>query len=113
MQPEQIAEICHAANRGLQSAAPSPGIPVAAEWADLDERMQSSILSGVHGVQDGKTPEESHDAWCDFKRADGWVYGSEKNADLKTHPCLVPYDELEESDRIKDSLFAAIVHVLS
>ena len=45
--------------------------------------------------------------------ADGWVYGAEKNAELKTHPCLVPYGDLPVEQRVKDELFTAIVKAVS
>jgi len=53
-----------------------------------------------------------HESWCDFKRADGWVFGEVKDAGAKTHPCLVPYAELPEEQKIKDHLFSAIVTAL-
>lgn len=44
---------------------------------------------------------------------DGWVYGEVKDADKKTHPCIVPYNELPEFQKKKDHLFIAIVKALS
>lgn len=43
----------------------------------------------------------------------GWVFGEIKDADAKTHPCIVPYDELPEFQKKKDHLFIAIVKALS
>jgi hypothetical protein len=40
------------------------------------------------------TPEQSHEGWLEQKRADGWCYGPTNDADLKQHPCYVPYAEL-------------------
>ena len=40
-----------------------------------------------------------HEVWAAGRRAEGWIYGSEKNDVLKTTPCLVPYDELPESEK--------------
>ena len=47
----------------------------------------------------------SHESWLAFKEADGWVYGKVKDEVLKTHPCYVPYDELPEAQKFKDTLF--------
>ncbi len=34
--------------------------------------------------------------------AEGWTFGEEKNADKKTTPLLIPYDELPESEKEYD-----------
>ena len=36
-----------------------------------------------------------------------------RDVGAKQHPCLVPYDDLPESQRRKDTLFFAIVTALS
>lgn len=48
-----------------------------------------------------------HDTWMEGRLADGWVYGPERNDELKTHPCLVDYDSLPESERDYDRRTAA------
>ena len=40
-----------------------------------------------------------HDVWSAGRIAEGWQYGKERNDALKLHPCLVPYDELPESEK--------------
>lgn len=57
-------------------------------------------------------PSDSHDNWMKQKLADGWQFGSVKDAVAKTHPCLVPYDALPIDQRVKDHLFAAVVRAL-
>lgn len=42
----------------------------------------------------------------------GWGYGEVKDANAKTHPCIVPFDQLPEFQRKKDALFCAIVDAL-
>jgi hypothetical protein len=43
-----------------------------------------------------------HDVWAATRIADGWTYGAVRNDALKQHPCLVPYDELPESEKEYD-----------
>ena len=40
-----------------------------------------------------------HDVWSVGRIADGWIYGENRDDEKKTTPCLVPYDELPESER--------------
>jgi hypothetical protein len=108
---EQIARVCHESNRALQAVqgdpAPSPA------WDEAPEWQRASAIEGVAKAIAGATPEQLHESWVESKRADGWTYGEVKDADTKTHPCLVPYDELPEGQRVKDLVFARIVAALA
>ena len=53
-----------------------------------------------------------HDAWMKDKIEDGWVHGEAKNVDKKTHPCLVPFNQMPEFQQKSDKLFCAIVDAL-
>lgn len=43
-----------------------------------------------------------HEVWAQTRISQGWTYGEQRNDKLKTHPCLVPYEELPESEREYD-----------
>lgn len=110
---EDVARIAHEANRAIQQIQQYPGIAVSPPWDELDEHTSASVIDGVAGVLGGNEPEASHENWSAFKRADGWVYGPVKDADAKTHPCLVPYADLPPEQKAKDGLFGAIVNALA
>jgi hypothetical protein len=112
MSPDEIAHVCHEANRALQIEQADPTIPVSPLWEELDEQTRLSVCLGVEGVIDGNSPAESHAGWVDFKREHGWVWGPVKDLVAQEHPLLVPYDQLPEAQKLKDGLFAAIVHAL-
>ena len=44
----------------------------------------------------------AHDVWAQQRLADGWRYGKQRDDGRKEHPCLVPYDELSESEKQYD-----------
>lgn len=113
MIPEDVARIAHAANRELQRIQADPGIAVSPSWDDDTDETRESVRAGVLGIRSGLTAKESHESWCEFKRSGGWVHGPVKDPVAKTHPCLVPYDELPPAQQLKDQLFAAIVRALS
>lgn len=46
--------------------------------------------------------ENVHDTWAAARFAEGWTYGPERNDRDKTHPCLVPYEELPEEEKEYD-----------
>ena len=108
---DAIAKICHETNRAYcQTIGDNSQLP----WDEAPEWQKTSAINGVkfHFSYD-KTPEESHINWMKEKEKDGWIYGEEKDANKKTHPCMVPYNELPLQQRIKDKLFIAVVHTFS
>ncbi len=108
---EAIARVCHDANRAWQIATedPAPSPP----WDEAPQWQRDSAVDGVRHALNGASPEQMHQAWCDYKTADGWTYGAMKDAEAKTHPCLVPYAELPPEQHRKDDLFVAIVQALT
>lgn len=106
--PEKIAKICHSVNTAYCKTIGEPELP---NWENLSEEFKQSSISGViFKLQNpNSTLENQHEEWMKTKIADGWIYGTEKDMDKKTHPCLVPYDQLPQKQKIKDYLFQAIV----
>ena len=43
-----------------------------------------------------------HEVWAKNRISQGWVYGEQRNDEKKTHPCLVPYEELPEEEKEYD-----------
>lgn len=43
-----------------------------------------------------------HEVWAAGRIADGWTWGPVRNDELKHHPCLIPYEELPDSEREYD-----------
>lgn len=49
-----------------------------------------------------KIAENVHDNWAASRIAEGWVYGEKRDDGLKTTPCLVPYQQLSETEKNYD-----------
>ncbi len=43
-----------------------------------------------------------HEVWAAGRISEGWTYGENRDDETKTHPCLVSYDELPESEKEYD-----------
>jgi len=80
-------------------------------WHEAPHWQRSSAILGAQMIKDDPTttPEQSHQNWMKAKLADGWTYGPIKDIDAKTHPCLLPYEQLPPEQRVKDTLFGATV----
>jgi hypothetical protein len=46
--------------------------------------------------------ENTHDTWAVRRIGEGWTFGETLNAARKTHPSLVPYGKLPESEKEYD-----------
>ncbi len=46
--------------------------------------------------------KQVHDIWALGRIKEGWTFGDKRDDSLKTTPCLVPYDELPESEKQYD-----------
>ncbi len=110
--PLAIAILCHENNRALCQAF---GDDSQAPWDAAPEWQKASTVKGVqfHLDHPEAGPEAGHESWMEAKLADGWVYGETKDADKKTHPCLVAFDELPAPQRAKDFIFRCTVHALA
>ena len=102
-----IARAAHEVNRAYCAALGDDSQP---PWETAPDWQRQSAIDGVRFHLSGDHgPEASHDNWVYEKVANGWKYGAVKDPDKKTHPCLVPFNELPAEQRAKDHLFSAVV----
>lgn len=77
--------------------------------------LLNTIGYGIYPIQNWDagdhifTPDEieqmaqkEHELWCQAKIANGYRHGSEKNEKNRTHPDLVPWAQLQESEKEKN-----------
>lgn len=108
---EEVAEVCHEANRAYCKALGDRVLPA---WGQLSLGQQRTTIRGVQDAlaDPDQSPRESHVNWMHEKLRDGWTYGATTNDEKKTHICLVPYDNLPPTQRAKDALFLSIIRSL-
>lgn len=106
-----IASIAHGMNLAYSA---SLGDQSHLPWEETSEELKKSIEYGVklHLENPDTTPELSHESWLAQKEKDGWTYGEVKDLEKKTHPCILPYDQLPVEQKTKDYLFKAVVTLL-
>lgn len=104
----RIGRIAHEANRAL---CEFNGDVAQHAWDDAPQWQRDSIVAGVRFValNPNAGDSASHEAWMRDKLAEGWKYGEVKDPEAKTHPCLLPFDELPAAQQFKDKLFRTIV----
>jgi len=108
---ETLARVVHEVNRAYSAQV---GLNVEPSFDDATDAQRQSLVRGVNAkLRFNLTPEQGHEAWVEDKLKNGWVWGPVKNEDKKEHPCLVPYEQLDQAQQVKDFLFSAVVRSLA
>lgn len=112
MKAEDIARIAHEINRALCA---SHGDKSHRAWSHTKKDERDGKVAAVAYLMDNAavSPEQQHAAWLESKAADGWTHGKEKDVDKKKHPCMKPWDELEDIQKAKDYVFKMVVSQLA
>lgn len=74
-----------------------------AQFREVIERQMGSMRSG--------SPAELHGGWVQAYIDMGWTYGPVRDIEAKTHPDMVPFDQLEKRERDKDAVFIALCEI--
>ena len=108
---EKIAQVAHEVNKAYCEAI---GDKSQTSWEDAPAWQKESAVLGVmfHVENPNAGPEASHNSWMKQKLDNGWRLGHVKDENEKTHPCIVPFEELPLGQKIKDHLFRQVVHSL-
>lgn len=92
--------------------AVSVAAPVVPEpWPARDEAFRTQFIGVIEmmcGPERKTSPEEMHNDWWRAYEAMGWTYGPVRDTEAKTHPDMVPFDDLDPRERDKDAVFIAL-----
>ena len=109
---EHRAKFVYDAARLAAQAADAPIIPVT--WDEREESFKAQFRKVIErqcGEQRSCSPEELHGSWMQAYFAMGWVYGPTYSRENKIHPDLVPYANLGQLERDKDTVFVALCEI--
>ena len=70
-------------------------IPKPIETNDIELSAEIKELSEL-------LAKNTHEVWAVGRMNDGWTYGETRDDAKKHHPCLVPYEELSDSEKEYD-----------
>jgi hypothetical protein len=89
-------------------AVDAPVVPEV--WTERERNFREQFLGVIErecGPNRSVDPKALHDDWVRAYEAMGWRYGLTRDRDAKTHPDMVPYEQLEQRERDKDAVFVA------
>ena len=81
--------------RPEQNRSPSSYVPEPIDTSEvvLPDELHDLVETLGHHV---------HEVWASLRTTEGWTYGPERNDVRKEHPCIIPYEDLPESEREYD-----------
>lgn len=109
---ERRSRFVYESARLAAEAAGAPIIPDA--WNNRERPFRDQFLQVIArqcGDQRSRSPEELHGSWMQSYFSMGWSFGPEYSREAKTHPDLVPYANLGQLERDKDSVFVALCEI--
>lgn len=70
-------------------------IPHPIETADVDLDVEILDLTEI-------LARNAHEVWAKERMSEGWRYGPSRDDAARKHPCLIPYEDLAESEKEYD-----------
>ena len=70
-------------------------IPKPIDTSDIELSAEIKELSEL-------LAKNTHEVWSLGRMNDGWTYGEQRDDAKKHHPCLIPYEELSDSEKEYD-----------
>ena len=100
---------------GARIAAIAAKAPIVPEpYDDREEPFRSqfeAVIERQTGPNRSADAEALHEDWVRAYEKMGWVYGPVRDTEKKTHPDMVPYNELGQLERDKDEVFVALCEI--
>lgn len=107
-----IARVAHEVNMAYCEGL---GDKTQTTWEQALRWQQESAIEGVklHLENPHAGAAASHESWMKHKLKDGWTYGRVKDPIKKEHPCLVPFCDLPQEQKLKDFIFRGVVRAIA
>jgi hypothetical protein len=109
---ERRAEFVYEGARLQARAMDAPVVPE--PWSEREAPFRAQFLDVIEmmcGPDRKSSPEELHDDWVRAYEDMGWRYGPVRDKEAKTHPDMVPFNELGFREQIKDAVFVALCEI--
>jgi hypothetical protein len=109
---DRRAQFVYEAARLAAMVSYAPVIPD--HWPQREPEFREQFLKVIErqcGPERSADPEALHNSWWKAYLDMGWSYGETYDPAAKTHPDMVPYEELGQLEQDKDSVFVALCEI--
>jgi len=107
---EFIAKVRYLGWICYQMGADLPLHDVPEDYKISEERLKS-LMKGTEYVLNNPstTAEENHNIWMEAKKTQGYTYGEVLDVEKKTHPSMIPFENLSNVEKRKDEMDVLMV----
>lgn len=107
---EFIAKVRYLGWLCYQMGADLPLHDVPEDYKISEERLKS-LMKGTEYVLNNPstTAEENHNIWMEAKKTQGYTYGEVLDVEKKTHPSMIPFEDLSDVEKRKDEMDVLMV----
>ena len=107
---EKITELIYEATRKEQNWSNRRIVPE--EWSKRNKNFRDQMINVIkhyYNIGSIPTPEEAHNSWWREYEKMGWKCGKVRDVINKTHPDMIPYEDLPQDEKEKDAIFLTFV----
>lgn len=81
------------------------------KWEDLSIERKQFIYHNINDVIVDRniTGRDLHNKWAELRIEKGWKHGEVTDRENKIHACLVPFDDLNFFQKLKDDIFVQVI----
>jgi len=97
---EKIAEILNSITHHIHR--PDNSKPLS--WSELSpeqKQYSKNAVEKIYAMNEIPSPESLHEIWMNPLLEDRWTIGNYSLVN-RTHPCIMDYDSLPDSEKLKD-----------
>ena len=107
---EFIAKVRYLGWLCYQMGADLPLHDVPEDYKISEERLKS-LMKGTEYVLNNPstTAEENHNIWMEAKKTQEYTYGEVLDVEKKTHPSMIPFENLSNVEKRKDEMDVLMV----
>jgi hypothetical protein len=83
-------------------------------WEKRDFKFRQNMIRAVDdqcGLKRLTSPSALHKKWVKAYEKMGWKYGRKRDVKLKTHPDMVPFENLGRKEQEKDWVFFMLCEI--
>jgi hypothetical protein len=109
---EAVGRVVHEATAALKVAFSEPdSMP---HWDEAPQIMRDLSVGAVRfrRANPQAAPGAQHSEWVRERTEAGWTYGPVKDSLKKTHPLMVPFEQLPVQEKIKSAVLLSIIDAM-
>lgn len=95
-------------------AAAVDALVIPEPWTNREQAFKDQfypVIEMMCGPDRKQSPEELHDDWVESYENMGWTYGEIRDTVSKTHPDILPFNQLEQREQDKDGVFISLCEI--